>query len=154
MSEEKHKIVHYIAIAAAVFVGAFASRMAYTYVLARVAISQIEAIGEQAHEDLRRINEKNTRQARAVEKPQNKSVVNRKLDATSIADAQSIPNSIETTVVITPMSSAERPVRTTTPTWSPESAQDSFTRPTGSLCRVERARMASNWFSGFGKIAG
>jgi hypothetical protein len=41
---------------AAVFVGAFAVRMAYTYVLAQVAVAQIEVIGEQAqgHGRLRR----------------------------------------------------------------------------------------------------
>ena len=77
------KLLHYLGIALAVFIGVFAARLLYAYVVTTAVVTEIEAFGEQLQEDTRRIKEKNARDTKrrreAVEQERRHSKIGRDL---------------------------------------------------------------------------
>jgi hypothetical protein len=57
----ENRVPHYVGIALAVFVGVFAARFLYAYVVTKVVVSEIEALGEQVQKDTRQMQERNAR---------------------------------------------------------------------------------------------
>lgn len=55
------KVLHYLGIALAVFIGVLGARLLYTYAVMKVAVAEIEAIGDQFQINTRRVQEKNAR---------------------------------------------------------------------------------------------
>ena len=59
----ENKVLHYLRIALAVFIGVLAARLLYTYAVTKVVVAEIEAMGDQFQIDSRQIREKNARDA-------------------------------------------------------------------------------------------
>ena len=77
------KLLHYLGIALAVFIGEVAARLLYAYVVTKAVVTEIEAFGEQIQEHTRRIKEKNARDTKrrrqAVEQERRHSKMGRDL---------------------------------------------------------------------------
>lgn len=54
----ENKVLHYLGIALAVFIGVLAARLLYTYAVTKVVVAEIEAIGDQFPIDNRQMREK------------------------------------------------------------------------------------------------